>query len=66
MSTSVQTINLGGQRFVILPEAEYQSLIGTTPSRQCLRPTRRGTIRRLRPPERCWPASSSAAAGPSV
>ncbi len=28
MSTSIQTITLAGQRFVILPEAEYQSLIG--------------------------------------
>ncbi len=28
MSTSIQTIILAGERFVILPEAEYQSLIG--------------------------------------
>jgi len=28
MSSGVQTITLAGQRFVILPEAEYKSLIG--------------------------------------
>ncbi|MHB1035702.1 MAG: helix-turn-helix transcriptional regulator [Pirellulales bacterium] len=28
MSTSVQTITLAGQRFVILPEEEYRSLVG--------------------------------------
>ena len=30
MATEVQTVTLGGQRFVILPENQYQNLIGET------------------------------------
>ena len=30
MTTNVQTITLGGQRFVVLPEADYRELVGET------------------------------------
>ncbi len=30
MTTSIQTVTLGGERFVILPEADYRELVGET------------------------------------
>jgi DNA-binding XRE family transcriptional regulator len=30
VTTNVQTITLGGQRFVVLPEADYRELVGET------------------------------------
>ena len=30
MAANIQTITLGGQRFVVLPEADYRELIGET------------------------------------
>ncbi|MGA2033669.1 MAG: helix-turn-helix domain-containing protein [Thermoguttaceae bacterium] len=30
MTANVQTVTLGGQRFVILPEADYRELVGET------------------------------------
>jgi DNA-binding XRE family transcriptional regulator len=44
VTTNIQTVTLGGQRFVILPEADYRELVGETWEPPLPKPDAKGNL----------------------